>query len=337
MFASARSARPKFTDPVCTIVIDAEEDFNWLSPIYGTEYLTFSMRNVRDLYEILSTYHAVPAYLLTFPVLEDADVVGILRRQVEKGHCVAGVQLHPWVTPPFDEEVGHRSSFAGNLHPVLEEKKLVALKRKFAECFGFEPLIFKAGRYGLGQATTALLEKHGFTIDTSVAPRTTFESEGGPDYTGYDYGLFWFGERRNLLEVPLCRSAVGWGGRWASSLYQALSTPQLSRVHAPSLLARSRFAERITLSPEGNDTAAMIRLVRRLRARGLTVFVLSFHSSSLGIGQNPYVQSKADLHVFYDRLSGILDYMATSQKIKFASILEIPDLLTDSPAVRGVS
>jgi hypothetical protein len=317
--------------PICTIVLDAEEDFDWNNPIQGTPHSTAHMKNIRVLHEILVAYGIVPTYLLTFPVLEDADVVRIIRRQLDCGQCAAGIQLHPWVTPPLDNVQVHQASFSGNLAADIEEKKLVALKSKFVEAFGFEPTVFRAGRYGLSRSTATLLEDHGFLIDTSVAPRTNFAVESGPDYSDYDYSLFWFGARRQLLEVPLCRSIVGWAGAGAPGLYRYLSSPRLARLHLPSMLSRSRCAERITLSPEGNDVAAMRRLVDGLRARGQEILALSFHSSSLQAGSNPYVQSKADLHAFYDRLSAILDYLATTLAFRFVSVQEIPALLPPPP------
>jgi hypothetical protein len=333
-FANARAASSQSNRLICALAVDAEEDFDWESPIQGTQHSTSHMRNIRTLHGILAVYGAIPTYLLTYPMLQDADVVRIINREVDKNRCAVGVQLHPWVTPPFDGMLTLRRSFSGNLEANLEEQKLTALKRKFNESFDFDPVVYRAGRYGLSRLTAGLLEKHGFRIDTSVAPRTSFAVEGGPDYTSYDYELFWFGTQRNLLEIPLCRSVVGWAGPLAPALYRSLSDSPLSELHMPSILARSRCAERITLSPEGNDVAAMRRLVHGLRVRGQHIFTLSFHTSSLQAGRNPYVQSKADLHNFYDRLSAILEFLATDMSFQFASILQVPDLLV-APALSG--
>lgn len=328
--------RPALIAPgarICTLVIDAEESFNWETPVRGTAYTTSCMRNIGELHRIVGAYGVVPAYLLTYPVLEDADVVRSLRHQAGKGRCTLGVQLHPWVTPPFGDDIGARYSFSGNLRSDLEERKLVALKSKFVECFGCEPLVYRSGRYGVSRDTAGLLEKHGFAIDTSLAPRTTFDAEGGPDTTALDYGLFWFGKERNLLEVPLCRSVVGWAGLAAGSLYRNLNVPWTTHSAISAMLSRSRCAERITLSPEGNDFPAMRRLANGLCARGQTILALSFHSSSLEVGGNPYVMTRADLHAFYDRLSAVLDYLANDLNFGFADILHVPDHLLDAPPV----
>ena len=333
LFGVPQPAVPRPGTRLGTVVIDAEEDFDWNVPVQRCRISTTNLRQVVALHEILRSWQAVPTYLLTYPVLEDSDAVRILRRQLELGQCAVGLQLHPWVTPPFEEAPLLRNSFLGNLGLDLEERKLVALKTRFEQCFGFAPTVYRAGRYGLSWHTAGLLEKHGLRIDTSLAPRTSFAAESGPDYTAYDYGLFWFGRQHSLLEVPLCRSMVGWTRSWASPLYQALAGRRWTRSRVLGLVTRLRGAERMTLSPEGNDTAAMRRLVRGLQARGENVLALSFHSSSLQPGQYPYVQSKADLHVFYDRLSEILDHLVTTMQVRFVAIERVPDHLEPSPAV----
>ena len=98
-----------------------------------------------------------------------------------------------------------------------------------------------------------------------------------------------------------------------------------------SALTRLRFAERITLSPEGNDLHAMLRLVRQLRRKGQSVFVLSFHSSSLAVGRNPYVRSVSDLHKFYDRLSATLHTMASRLEMGFVRLTDLPAHFRPAP------
>jgi len=311
-------------------VIDAEEDFDWTSPAQGTFFTTNCMRQVRELQDLVSAFGVRPSYLLTYPVLDDQEVVRIVQRQFDRGECDLGAQLHPWVNPPLGSELGSDSSFVGSLSPEAEERKLLALKAKFRDCFGHDPVSFRAGRYGLGQRTTRLLEKHGFLVDTSLAPRTNLTSEKGPNFAEFDCDPFWFGDDRDLLEVPLCRTLTGWGGAAGAYIYEKLSKPTFARLSGRSMLSRLRYAERITLSPEGNDGPSMVRFLRNRLAKGQRLFSLSCHSSSLTIGRNPYVQSKADLHTFYDRLSGVLDIMQSRLGFRFVVLSELPSVLTDA-------
>jgi hypothetical protein len=332
LFPRKRVARLDGASAVATLLIDTEEDFDWDRPVEGTAHSTDHLRHIADLQHVLAAYGVQPTYLLTYPVLMDRTIVRNLQRAVERGQCAVGLQLHPWVTPPFAGTSTAQLSFSGNLEPEIEDAKLQTLMTQFTRCFGMAPRIFRTGRYGLGEHTACLLETYGFEIDTSLAPRTSMTHEGGPDYSGYDFEPFWFGTRRDLLELPLCRSVVGWGGEAGAALYRNLTRTESSLPFYAALLAGSGYAERITLSPEGNDTRAMRRLVQRLRERGQRIFPLSFHSSSLWPGRNPYVQSRADLHWFYDRLSAILSHLADEVGCRFVAATEIPALLAPPPA-----
>ena len=334
LFANARPAAMP-AHPLCCLVVDAEEDFDWDRPMQATGYSTDCMRQLGDLRQIAAAYGLRPTYLITYPVLEDGVAMRTLRRQHERGECDLGIQLHPWVTPPFDEPAS-QASYLGSLDPAVGERKLVTLIEKFRDVFGVPPISFRAGRYGLSRSTTLLLEKHGCAVDTSLAPRTDFRLAGGPDFSRYECTPFWFGGGRALLEMPLCRSLIGWSGGLAPLLYRAVTTPALERRRVPAVLSRLRCAERVTLSPEGNDLAAMRRFLRHRRRRGQSVFSLSFHSSSLLPGRNPYVRGTADLHLFYDRLSAILDAMANAG-FAFPTLAEMPALLggAEMPALPG--
>jgi hypothetical protein len=313
--------------PVATIMIDTEEDFDWDLPVEGTSQSTSYLSHVSELQTILAAHNIAPTYLVTYPVLQNPTIVSIFRRLNETGRCTLGLQLHPWVTPPFSGEAESRNSFSGNLAPDIEAEKLACQTAKFIECFGMKPRIFRAGRYGLSTHTAALLEKFEFDIDTSIAPRTSMIDEEGPDYSDYDCTPFWFGKHREILELPLCRSIVGWGGANKAALYHASNRLGLKGSRLAGLLAGSGLAERITLSPEGNDLNAMRRLVRSLLRRGQMILPLSFHSSSLWPGRNPYVRDRADLHWFYDRLSAILCALSDEFNCRFVSAPEIPALL----------
>jgi hypothetical protein len=332
-FANLQPALAAQPQPLAMIAIDAEEGFDWLQPLAATQHNTTCMHQLGDLQSILAAYRSGPTYLLTYPVLRDPDAVRSLRRYHERGACTLGLQLHTWVTPPLEGADTIAASYAGNLSPALEEAKLLALSQEFVRCFGVPPVVFRSGRYGFGAVTAALLEKHGFTVDASIAPRTSFSDENGPDFSGFEFAPFWFGRERRLLEVPLCRSVVGWAGAPGRAMYRRLARPH-SAGPERSLLTRSRAAERITLSPEGNNLDDMRRLVRGLRRRGGTLLPLSFHSSSLAIGQNPYVQTKAELHAFYDRLSGIMAYLADEVGCRFVALEDVPALMQPpAPAI----
>jgi hypothetical protein len=73
-------------------------------------------------------------------------------------------------------------------------------------------------------------------------------------------------------------------------------------------MARLRLLDRIRLSPEGMTLVEAKRLTRFLLAHGQKVFVVSYHTPSLGIGHTPYVRNETDLTNFLGWLEGYFDF-----------------------------
>lgn len=328
LFSGERFAKFIGKKSLCAVVVDAEEDFDWVSPIPGVAHDIRNMQYIDDFQKVCAVYGANPSYLLTYPVLLSSEVLQNLKRHLNSEACSVGIQLHSWVNPPYEQADINSDvstlSYAGNLSSLLEEQKFLALIRQFESGFGFAPTMYRAGRYGLSQTSAKLLEKYGFKVDTSVAPRTDFTAAGGPDYRTFNSVPFWFGETAPVFELPLCRDLVGWLGKLSPKLYEFGNTPIGKRLHVHALAASCRAAERITLSPEGNDLSALKRFARSLRRESRSIYVISFHSSSLGIGKNPYVSTVDEWRNFRDRLSGILHYMKFNLDVEFVSLNNVP-------------
>ena len=178
-----------------------------------------------------------------------------------------------------------------------------------------------------GRVTAGLLEDEGFLVDTSLIPRTRYTEAGGPDFSTFDYGPFWFGVRRRLLELPVTRALTGLMADAIPSVYGMAERKPLRSLRAPGLLARAGLLERITLSPEGSDLPAMLRLTRALLKRGERIFTLSYHSPSLEPGNTPYVRTHRDLAMFLDRISGFLSFFQDQLGGVFLTVKELHDQL----------
>src|SRR3546814_6885075 len=115
--------------------------------------------------------------------------------------CRNGTHLHPWVNPPFQEVVNATNSYPGNLPPELEHAKLAALTEAIAGAFGARPVVYKAGRYGVGPATAGILEALGYRIDVSVVPFTDFSDDGGPDFSAAGRSEEHTSELQSLMHI----------------------------------------------------------------------------------------------------------------------------------------
>lgn len=288
------------------VTVDTEEEFDWLAPLARQNQKVESLPALARFQQFCEDQGIVPVYLVDYPVADSALAGDTLRAAIKAGKAEVGVQLHPWVNPPFDEEVTDFNSFAGNLPRELERAKFQALRDRIEQTFGAAPRIFRCGRYGAGPSTADILIEGGIAIDTSVRACFDYSKGGGPNYRDHPLQPYWLDARAPLLELPL--TTTYWGplrqlGPW---LYPRLwRLPQLR-----GLLSRLGLLERIPLTPEGVSAAEAIRGIDIAIDLGLPVLVLSFHSPSLAPGNTPYVRSEADLAQFYAWWREVLGYLA---------------------------
>lgn len=299
---------PPESPPLLLVVIDTEEEFDWNRPLSRSNTAVDSIAAQGLAQEVFARHGVVPTYVVDYPVASSGPAVGRLRSFLEDGRCEIGAHLHPWVNPPHEEEVNARNSYPGNLPPALERAKLARLSDTIEAGFGCRPTVYKAGRYGVGPATAAILADLGYEVDLSVVPGWDYSADGGPNFNGFGPHPYWFGGQGRLLEVPLTCGFAGALAEWGPGLYPRLASAAGMRLRAPGVAARLGLLERIRLTPEGVDHAAHRRLTEALLARGCRVFSLAYHSPSLTPGNTPYVRDRAGLEAFLGTLERYLDY-----------------------------
>lgn len=294
---------PAVEPPRLIVVLDTEEEFDWDAEFDRAATSVAHMPETRVFQELCEAYGIRPVYMADYPVATREPALSVLRPLIASGRAILGAHLHPWVCPPFEEEVNRRNSFPGNLPPALERAKIAALQHALEAAYGVRPEIYKAGRYGIGPNTFAILEELGFTIDLSPAPPEDFTREGGPDFVARDLAPRWEGPGGSVLSIPSTGALVGWAA--SPSLQRWLSATALSRrLRLRGIAARLRAIEGIKLSPEGHTAAELLRFVRALIARGQRLFVLSLHSPSLAPGLTPYARTIGERDALLASLQG---------------------------------
>lgn len=316
--------------PLLLVVVDTEEEFDWSRP-HARENTSVTAIAAQGLaQEIFARHGIVPTYVVDYPVASTPAAAEVLKSFSERGECRIGAHLHPWVNPPHFEEVNAWNSYPGNLPPELEREKLECLTDTIGEAFGARPVVYKAGRYGVGPATAQILQDLGYLIDASVVPFTSFADDGGPDFSSFGFEPYWFGSDNQLLEIPL---SCGFYGRFrslGSSLFPRIAGPLGMRLKLPGILARSGLLERIRLTPEGVDLAANLRLARSLHEQGCRIFTLTYHSPSLVPGMTPYVASEAELAAFLDTLDAVISFFYENLGGRPSDPQEVYDILHDA-------
>lgn len=289
----------KFTPgfgPRFVVTVDTEEEFDWEKPFERYGHGLSHVPAIARFQTFCENAGVAPIYLVDYPVACDARLPDVLSQAILHGRAEIGIQLHPWVNPPHDEEVNVRNSFAGNLPAPLERAKFDTLRHTIEQAFGRKPRSYRAGRYGLGPNTKAIITDGGVKIDTSVRARFDYSNEGGPDYRDHPVHPWWIDRQAGLIELPLSTLFCGVLRRSGGWLYHAAS-----RIpHLRGILARLGLLERVPLTPEGVDIAAALRGIDAALADGLPVLMFSFHSPSLLPGHTPYVRDEAALERLYD-------------------------------------
>jgi hypothetical protein len=294
--------------PRLLAVVHTEEEFDWFAPFSRAATTTTHVRHLERAQELFEVHRIRPLYAIDQPIATDSAAVATLRSFVMRGTAVIGAHLHPWLSPPFEETVESLTSYPGNLPPALERAKIESLTRTIATAFDARPRIYLAGRYGFGPNTAEILEELGYEVDLSPSPPFDFRNDGGPDYRRTKLVPVRLGR---LWQVPHTGAFVGPLSGFGAAR-SAWSTAGLLGRLVRSVTGRTRTLERLRLSPEGFDGAALQRLTKALIARGVRLFVFSFHSPSLAAGFTPYVRSEADLDRFLATIDEYLGWFRTS-------------------------
>ena len=303
---------PADARPTLVVVVDTEEEFDWNAPFDPASTSVENIAHQHLAQDAFDAHGVVPTYVMDYPVASTPASVAVLGSFLEAGRCEIGAHLHPWVNPPAEEEVNTFHSYACNLPGDLMRRKLEVLTETITASFGQRPRVYKAGRYGVGPETPAVLRDLGYEADTSVVPHTEFGGDGGPDFRGLPDQPFITSS--GMLEVPLSVGFAGWAASAGPLLYGLLDRAR--RFRAPGVAARLGALERLRLSPEGHSLDDMMRQTRAGLSRGQQYFVLTYHSSSLMPGGSPYARTLQDR----DELLGTLtDYLGFFESLPRAT------------------
>jgi len=313
--------------PILVVVIHTEEEFDWDKPYDRNATGVAHMRHIARAQSVFDEFGIVPNYVVDYPIATQAEAFGPLKVYADAGRALIGAHLHPWVSPPFDEEVNARNSYPGNLPRALEHEKLRVLTDRITAAFGAPPLTYLAGRYGFGPNTGEILESLGYKVDISAAASIDYSADGGPDYSGYTSDPFWFGRSRRLLGLPGSGGYVGRLRAGGTPLYRRLTRPWLRRVRVSGAVARLRLLERIRLSPEDYSVPEMHRLTHALMADGIRIFVFSFHSPSVMPGGTPYVRSNAERDRFLEKCRRYFEFFLRELRGTTMTPLGVKDYL----------
>ena len=292
--------------PTLYVVVDTEAEFEWEHQFSRSATSVNAMSRQFLAQNIFDRYGVRPIYLVDYAVASQPEGYEPLRAILDRRGCVIGAHLHPWINPPFEEELSEFNSFAGNLPPDLEERKLRVLVDKIKEVFDIAPMFFKAGRYGIGPNTMAILDRAGILVDFSIMPMADMRRRGGPDFRSAGSQPYQV-SASGLLSVPMTRGQLGLLASLGRPLQKAMHSDLSRTLRLPGILARSGLANTVTLTPEGVTAREQVQLIKAMLGWGQRTFVMHYHSPSLG-KHTPYVRNDVQLDAFLSNIATVCRY-----------------------------
>lgn len=308
------------------LFVDTEEEFDWNRPFSRTDHAVTALAGMERGQTYFAGAGVKPVYVADYSIIDSDAAVDLIGRWMAEGAADIGAHLHPWVNPPFVEELTNAHSFAGFLPEEVERAKLETLCQHMEKRLGHRPRVYRAGRYGVGPNSARLLEEAGFRLDSSVRSRFDYREQLGPDFSGMPLQPYWAGPGRTLVELPLSTAFVGVLREGGERFYRALQG--LGPV--AGMMAQAGMFSRVPLTPEGVPLRHAIRAIDALIEEGVRVLNFSFHSPSLEPGHTPYVRDEGDRKAFYHWWDGVLNHLA-QRNIMPASL----DRLLQAVPVRG--
>ena len=297
---------PDAIKPQLIVVIDTEEEFDWNAPADSNSTSVGAMQYINRVQDIFDSYGITPCYVVDYPIASQEEGYGPLIDIFRSNRCEIGAHLHPWVTPPVIEKLIPENTYPGNLDKSLESEQLENLTNKISQNFEFQPTVYKAGRYGFGANTSAVLKKLEYGIDLSYCPPVNHGQDGGPDYSMAHAMPFWLDDEKKLLEIPITGSFVGMAGNASRSLYNFSQAAK--KVRLPGIFSKLGIVDRLMLSPEGFSPKEHINITRFLYNKGVRTFTWSFHSPTVMPGGTPYVNSESELKKFLESFYRYFDF-----------------------------
>jgi hypothetical protein len=296
-------------NPAVLIGIDTEADDQWSAE--GRQRL--SVRNAERLPALQAMFDELgvrPTYVVTHEMATRPESRDVLKALHAGGRCEIGTHLHPWTSPPFrpEDQAGH--TYPHNLPLPLLDRQITELTAVIEAELGVRPTTYRAGRNGFDGRTLPILERLGYTVDTSVDPLFNERRKGGTAFAGAplvpyhpDYADVRRAGTSPILEVPITAATRPALPKALEGLYASL----------PAIPYRGYFKRLglrpVWLRPSYTPLPDMLAFADRLHAQGAPCFNIIFHSSEVLPGGSPYTPDEASVERFLHDLRRLLEHL----------------------------
>jgi len=319
--------------PVLVVTIDCECDksYDWTSSNPLT-FLSIIKGISCRLQPIFKHFGAVPTYLLSNEVMEDSISVEALKSL--DGKFELGTHLHADYVAPEQTFANYdgtlTSSYQCDYSENVERAKLGNITFLFRDRFGYSPVSFRAGRFGMGTATIQILEDLGYKVDSSVHSGMRVRTQTG-EINYIEAPIFpYYPSKKDIvrpgestvMEVPI-------------TVYRHPVTrrlfPGVRVVDRKTIFERllNRLFPSIVLRPTFHSAKKMIEASERVLEKKCSIFPvlnMMFHSMEIIPGASPYIRSEFQAQDFLNKIENFVKWWQ-SKKYQFSSLSGLYDMV----------
>ena len=273
---------------------------------------------VERLQPLFASFGAKPTYLVSAEVFRDERATEELRKL--DGSCELGTHLHGEYAEPGAWLPEVTLDFQRDYDADLEKRKLTSLTDQFIRAFEFQPVSFRAGRFGIGHRTIGFLEELGYSVESSVTPYVDWSSAGSP-------GLSFAGAptqpyhpdpadparpgESGVLEIPITIRPRLW------RRLPGIGKPLEARWLRPTWMTAEALAELV------EDEIADAR--RAAPGRPVILHAM-LHATEVVPAMTPYAPFEADARRILDRVRALLE-LAQREAIAVVGLGDVPEIL----------
>ena len=273
---------------IITLDTEMDADIHWKKkePVGFSSILT----GIPTIYRPLWDKHNIcPIYFVSPEVVENDACCEILKKEIKNG-AIIGAHLHPEYIDPDREQLCNieTEKFPCFGYPYeIEKEKIKNLRDLIRQKLGYNPIWYRAARFGADEDTMKILDELGFKYDSSFTPGIDWSLKGGPDHSKslvYPFKI----KERDITEYPVTIAGKRFG--------------VLGKV-LPNhwLFYRWLRPTHMTLLEEKH-------LIDELSRKGVENLVLMFHSMEIMINKTPYVRNKWMQKYYLWRLDKTIGY-----------------------------
>jgi hypothetical protein len=292
---------------IISIDTECDKDENWNIP-HPITYRNIEYGLEQTLIPLFDKYGIKATYLLSPEIIQNDNCVTKFKsfKNIE-----LGTHLHTEFIEPFAIiDPTNTNAIQASLSKKVEHEKLYNLTALFKAKFGYQPLSFRAGRFGISKHTFAILNELNYKIDSSVTPFKTLYFDdriiNNWGYKPWPYAI----KGTKLMQVPVSIINTQFNTLPGFVLKQMQDKPNFLKKVFHKLGYTSQTQWFRPMRENGDGLIATANAIINATPKNIVPTLnMMFHSNEILPGTSPYCKTQEDVNSFLSSLDETFAYL----------------------------